>query len=110
MGECEENREKEEGSRKAEENEGIEEQDEGNVEEVEEEQEGEDGQDEGKKTAGKIVKNGSKKETRNEIGRLPPRTPAIERPRREKKKVEVITVGETARRSTNKPFAIEKVL
>ncbi|KAL0397222.1 UNVERIFIED_CONTAM: hypothetical protein Scaly_0170600 [Sesamum calycinum] len=108
MGECEENREKEEGSSKAEENEGIEEQDEGNVEEVEEEQEGEDGQDEGKKTAGKIVKNGSKKETRNEIGRLPPRTPAIERPRREKKKVEVITVGETARRSTNKPFAIEK--
>ncbi|KAK4410756.1 hypothetical protein Sango_0148600 [Sesamum angolense] len=108
MGECEENREKEEGSRKEEENEGIEEQDEGNVEEVEEEQEGENGQDEGKKTEGKIVKNGSKKETRNEIGRLPPRTPAIERPRREKKKVEVITVGETARRSTNKPFAIEK--
>ncbi|XP_011083610.1 uncharacterized protein LOC105166081 [Sesamum indicum] len=111
MGECEENRGKEEGSGKVEENEGIEEQDEGNVEEVEEEQaerEGEDGQDEGKKTEGKIVKNGSKKETRNEIGRLPPRTPVIERPRRERKKVEVATVGVTARRSTNKPFAIEK--
>ncbi|KAL0464089.1 UNVERIFIED_CONTAM: hypothetical protein Slati_0296500 [Sesamum latifolium] len=111
MGECEENRGKEEGSGKAEENEGIEEQDEGNVEEVEEEEEereGEDGQDEGKKTEGKIVKNGSIKETRNENGRLPPRTPVIERPRREKKKVEVVTVGETARRSTNKPFVIEK--
>ncbi|KAL0429622.1 UNVERIFIED_CONTAM: hypothetical protein Sradi_0588200 [Sesamum radiatum] len=112
MGECEENRGKEEGSGKAEENEGMEDQDEGNVEEVEEEEEeereDEDGQDEGKKTEGKIV-NGSKKETRNENGRLPPRTPVIERPRREKKKVEIVTVGETARRSTNKPFAIEKV-
>ncbi|KAK4414122.1 hypothetical protein Salat_2825000 [Sesamum alatum] len=89
MGECEENRGKEEGLGKAEEDDEIEEQEEGNVEE---------------KTEGKIVKKGSEKET----GRLPPRTPVIERPRRERKKVEVVTVGETARRSANKPFAVEK--
>lgn len=87
----------------------------------EEEEEVEEGQSGGEEDDGeereesgaekKSVATNSKKKGMAETAELSsPRTPGSDRPTRERKIVERFTVNETARSSTPKPLAIEKVL
>lgn len=100
------------------EDEGVKEQqveEKGEEEEVEEATSGgeddDDGDREGTGTEKKSAATNLRKKRTTETAELSsPRTPVSDRPTRERKTVERFTVNESARSSTPKPWAIEKVL